>query len=142
MPAMGNRAKDELEAFGPAVATLRRVAEQQESADFFDLWWDGFDLRHALDHRGVWFRSATRDLALNYIRGELRYQAGERGDSDLIDYEIGAFANMAHAVAFATAYLVEEKPLLLIDVPRSVRQGYLPALPGITVHREVVICGR
>jgi hypothetical protein len=139
---MGSQAKDELEAFGPAVTALRRVAEQQESADFFDLWWDGFDMGEALNHPGVWFRSATRDLALNYIRGELRYQAGERGDSDLIDYEIGTFASMVDGVEFATAYLVDETPLLLIDVPRSVKKGYLPPLPGSRIRREIVRLGR
>ena len=131
---MGLQAEVDVEA--DAVRRITSAARRSPCSAFADLLWppipDLSELMRLLEgDPGVMFESPRRIVVFQRIGGKLRYYAGGwRSDQSRIvleqdriaaeGYEMGVFASVRDALAFAVRYLVQEKRFAAVTVPRKV----------------------
>lgn len=117
------------------VARITAVAHYSPCIGFADLLgWDESSVDHCelMRNPGATFESPRRIVVFHFIAGELRYYAGgwcSGRDASSVEYErmcaepseSGTFATVRAALALTERYLVEERALREIDVPREVQ---------------------
>lgn len=121
---------------------ITRVARHSLCFGFADLLWpptpSTAELVAALrDDPGATFETNRRVVVFQRIGGELRYYAGgwclsqdqfvaEQDRVSAEGCELGVFASVADALAFAEGYLVAERSFAALAITRSVRYGRQP----------------
>jgi hypothetical protein len=117
------------------VRRISTVARRSSCPAFLDLHWPPCPGVLVLwEDPGVLFESPRRQVVFQRIEGELRYYAGgwcpdqariflEQDRIAAEGGETGVFASVADALAFAEQYLVEERGLAEVLVPRKVRHA-------------------
>lgn len=113
-----------------AVGLLTGGVRQKACPDFADLWWNPDDFGSTFADPAVEFSTEQRRVVLARIGGELRYYAGEL---DIYDpayrYEMGIFATLEEALAFAEQFLRSGQSLDEIAALRQVRPAAAATLP-------------
>lgn len=119
-----------------AVRRITAVARRSACPLFLDLLWGDSprDLLAICANPGVLFESPRRCLVFQYISGELRYYAAgwcpdqnrlhlEQDRIEAEGWELGVFATVRDALAFAEQYLVEERAIQAIEAPSQIRHS-------------------